>query len=171
MNIAQIKSVLASPSISWKAKGIYAFLAENPSLFDLVRRDLIKHLWGNGIEGRAAVASAIEELERAGLLTLKRFQRRCPTHNQDGKPGFVYLMKEVESGLYKIGSSINPKDRVRSVAHERGATIKLLKAFPCQDMGFTERSLHKKYDYYRREGEMFELPTWEADAILKQEVA
>ena len=68
---------------------------------------------------------------------------------------FVYLMKDKANGLYKIGKSINPKCRERTLQSEK-PSIKMVFTMPERE-GFNERSLHREYAECRKRGEWFDL--------------
>ena len=173
MNITQIESlsaVLSRIDLSWRAKGIYTWIRSTPSSHKFNKGELIDILRGLGKEGVDSIRSALKELESAGLIQWET-KYRSPTNGQNGKPGYVYLMHEQETGLYKIGSSKQPNKRAQSVASARCSTIRLLQVIPCNDMGHAERAFHKKYDHYRKDGEFFELPDWAVSAIKSQDAA
>jgi hypothetical protein len=64
----------------------------------------------------------------------------------------TYLMKDTKSGYYKIGKSINPIYRERTLQYEK-PSIKLVKVWD-NDI---EKKLHKEYAYQRLRGEWFKL--------------
>jgi hypothetical protein len=64
----------------------------------------------------------------------------------------TYIMKDDLSGLYKIGKSINPKYRERTLQSEK-PSIRIVKIFNSN----IEKKLHGIYDEYRVRGEWFKL--------------
>lgn len=64
----------------------------------------------------------------------------------------TYLMKDCSNNFYKIGSSINPKHRERTLQSEK-PTIKLVKVWNKN----IEKLLHENYKEYRVRGEWFDL--------------
>jgi len=64
----------------------------------------------------------------------------------------TYIMKDSHNNLYKIGKSINPRVRERTLQSEK-PSIKIVKVFD-KDI---ERKLHKDYSKHRVRGEWFEL--------------
>jgi len=64
----------------------------------------------------------------------------------------AYILKDNNTGLYKIGRSSNPLDREKTLQAEK-PTIKLIKIFK-DDI---ERELHDKYNKQRVRGEWFNL--------------
>jgi hypothetical protein len=64
----------------------------------------------------------------------------------------TYIMKDSSTGLYKIGRSINPEVRERTLQSEK-PSIKMVKVFEKN----IERQLHSFYSKYRVRGEWFDL--------------
>ena len=65
---AQIdKRVLEDPRLSWRAKGILAYLLSKPSGWKVN----VKDIWNNGAEGRNAVQDCLVELQMIGYAELK----------------------------------------------------------------------------------------------------
>lgn len=64
----------------------------------------------------------------------------------------TYIMKDDNTGFYKIGKSINPRERERTLQSEK-PTIKMVKEFKTD----IESKLHKKYSEHRVRGEWFDL--------------
>lgn len=80
--------------------------------------------------------------------------------------GFVYLFKC--KGLYKIGKSKNPKQRLKTLQGTIGAyPIEMIHAFPCADMKQAESSLHRRYSDKRVRGEWFKLNWRSVQSILR----
>ena len=69
------------------------------------------------------------------------------------KRGYVYIV--FSSGLYKIGKSINPKQRLASMQTSCPTTIEKIRIQPVKDMRFTERALHNDFFNNRVRGEWF----------------
>jgi hypothetical protein len=64
----------------------------------------------------------------------------------------TYIMKDCNTGFYKIGKSINPKLRERTLQSEK-PTIKIIKVFDKN----IEKNLHNTYKDFRVRGEWFDL--------------
>tara|TARA_R110002074_G_scaffold238243_1_gene410186 strand:+ start:1291 stop:2130 length:840 start_codon:yes stop_codon:yes gene_type:complete len=64
----------------------------------------------------------------------------------------AYIIKDKNTGHYKIGKSINPLDREKTLQSEK-PTLKLIKVFK-KDI---EAKLHKEYKDFRIRGEWFKL--------------
>lgn len=74
----------------------------------------------------------------------------------DKKETFIYLMHDENTGYYKIGRSVNPVKRERTLQSEK-PTISLIyysKSTPTQN---TEYILHQRYKDVRVRGEWFAL--------------
>jgi len=68
-NFTQVDNgVLTDDSISWKAKGLYAWLASKPTGWDYRQSHIIKQ----STDGETATRSALQELEDAGYLHRER---------------------------------------------------------------------------------------------------
>jgi hypothetical protein len=65
---------------------------------------------------------------------------------------FSYLIKDDNTGFYKIGKSKNPKNREKTLQSEK-PTLKMVKLFTEN----VESTLHKKYNSQRVRGEWFKL--------------
>jgi len=67
--IINMKNVIENKNISWKAKGVYVYIAEcgeeNLSTEKIVE---------NGTDGRYAVLDAVRELELAGIIFREKSQ-------------------------------------------------------------------------------------------------
>jgi len=61
-------------------------------------------------------------------------------------------MKDEDTGFYKIGKSVNPEHRERTLQSQK-PTIKMVKIFDSN----IEKELHEAYDKYRVRGEWFNL--------------
>lgn len=68
-------TVLEDQRLSWRARGIAAYLLSKPDNWRIDH----KHLWKAGKEGRDAVLTALKELEEAGYL------HRVRRQDEDGK--------------------------------------------------------------------------------------
>jgi hypothetical protein len=65
---AQIdKRVLEDPRLTWRAKGILAYLLSKPSGWKVN----VKDIWNNGLEGRNAVQECLNELNKIGYASLE----------------------------------------------------------------------------------------------------
>ncbi|KKB00220.1 GIY-YIG nuclease family protein [Avibacterium paragallinarum] len=76
-----------------------------------------------------------------------------PANHQDQKENsiFTYIVFNPKSNLIKIGKSISPKKRIRTLETQAGAHFEVLALIH----GDEESKLHKKFDKYRTIGEWF----------------
>ena len=93
------------------------------------------------------------------ILYLKNFNRELiqsankkNTKSKETLKQRTYILKDNNTGFYKIGKSINPKERERTLQSEK-PTIKMVKEFKTD----IESKLHKKYNEHRVRGEWFDL--------------
>ena len=110
---------------------------------------------GVDIESRSFEDSMIEEVQKDEP---KRKDSSC----------FVYLMKDVSNGFYKIGISNKPEYRERTLQSEK-PTIVLLKSkeFPTRIIAEAiESALHKAFGEKRLRGEWFELDEKDVEDII-----
>lgn len=75
----------------------------------------------------------------------------------------TYLMKDENTGYVKIGVSINPKLRERTLQSQK-PTISLFATVK----GNIERELHKYYSNKKVRGEWFHLTQGDIDTIIKK---
>lgn len=64
-------------------------------------------------------------------------------NNEKGKEGHVYLIKDIQTGLYKIGITKNMDKRMKQLGV--GVTAKLIDDIFVPDARKREKELHKKY--------------------------
>jgi hypothetical protein len=69
----------------------------------------------------------------------------------------VYLIKSLEDGYYKIGTSKNPNIRLEKLQTGNPSTLKLITSYKSDLANKIERTLHRKYKTLRKEGEWFDL--------------
>ena len=86
--------------------------------------------------------------------TVKRFMKKSPTTNNTKKISQrkTYLIKEENTSFYKIGKSINPEQREKTLQRER-PNISVIKIWDKN----IEKRLHSDYKDYRVRGEWFDL--------------
>jgi hypothetical protein len=75
---------------------------------------------------------------------------------------FIYIMKDEINGFCKIGRSVNPELRERTLQSEK-PSIKLI--YKCKSFVSEENILHKKYNKYRFRGEWFRLTNEQIEEI------
>ncbi|MEL6612221.1 MAG: GIY-YIG nuclease family protein [Bacteroidota bacterium] len=112
-------------------------------------------------EDRAAAEAALEALARG--------QEYPPPPEQVHQPrgpvaGFVYLLS-ADSGLYKIGRTINLTKRVTHLAVKLPVRIELVHSIPSSDYVWAEETLHERFADKRDHGEWFALREGDVHAI------
>jgi len=76
---------------------------------------------------------------------------------KDPIKGFVYIIQNKE-GYYKIGSTINPKERIRSIETQQGCKVEIISiSEPRFDYIKKEIEIHKRFNHKRQLGEYFDL--------------
>lgn len=86
------------------------------------------------------------------------------------QPGYVYLVNQVGTALYKIGATTqqNPMHRVTQLqSSHRGVALQLILAIPTADCFGFEKQLHDEFGKHRMYGEWFRLDS-DALAQLRQ---
>ena len=81
-----------------------------------------------------------------------------------GRSGFVYLLC-AKNGLYKIGLSVDPSARLKSINKQMSGNASLLHTIPADDRYAAERCLHEMFASKRQEGEWFSLSSGDVDFI------
>lgn len=114
------------------------------------------------VESRARLIAAKEYHET--LDDLRKVEARCAKleskltgirTSQPERATYVYIMKDEHNGLYKIGKSVNPKYRERTLQSEK-PSIKMVFSTKERD-DFSESSLHSEFAEFRIRGEWFDL--------------
>lgn len=72
------------------------------------------------------------------------------------RQGFIYLLRS-STGLYKIGKTKNPADRIRTFEVKLPFEVEFSCVIPTGDMRGLEISLHKRFAEKRVNGEWFDL--------------
>ncbi len=96
------------------------------------------------------ILHCVERLDN--LRSHRIYYEEKTTPKKEVKEKQCYIMKDENTGYYKIGNSINPKKRERTLQAEK-PTIKLIKVFKENH----EKELHDNYSNYRVRGEWFKL--------------
>ena len=95
---------------------------------------------------------AVEERERIyKLLVCSRGNKYIP------KKEYVYIIKNIENGLFKIGYSTNPKNRISSIKTSTGAEIDEIEVAEVVNGRSVEKHLHRLFKNKRKLGEWFKL--------------
>lgn len=124
------------------------FILSNDSLTRLF--SLVEFLLRSGSLVRS---SEYQKIRSIAYKILKKSKSKVVIKKQaKSKEAVCYMMKDTLSGLYKIGMSVNPKHRERTLQSEK-PSIKMVKVFDKN----IEKELHDKYKAQRVRGEWFEL--------------
>lgn len=104
--------VLKSRELSWKAKGIYAYLFSKPDDWDFSNQRITIE----SRDGRSAIMAGLRELEKAGYLV----RNKLSTGKMEYKLRFSTLSQETELRLEK------PKSGFRTVQKPHSAETELI---------------------------------------------
>jgi hypothetical protein len=75
-----------------------------------------------------------------------------------GELAAVYLISDQETGLFKIGVSVDVNNRIAALINGSGRNLLLLKSWNCKIYASViERALHQKFIEHRTRGEWFHL--------------
>lgn len=86
------------------------------------------------------------------------YKRKVPFSNRsNSKAGIIYLVKNSETGLHKIGITTNIKARVSSLKSQYSATVMLVHFRLIDGAGSLEHSLHRRFIGKHSFGEWFDL--------------
>lgn len=70
---------------------------------------------------------------------------------------YVYLIRNNESGNYKLGVSKHPKKRIKQLQTGNDEDLELIESFPSKYPTKVETALHNMYAPNRKRGEWFNL--------------
>lgn len=94
------KKTLQNENLSWKARGLLAYLLSLPDDWKVYEKELISHT----TDGKDSTRSAIQELIKAGYII------RTRQHNSEGKfAGYEYKILETIENSTVVGKSENGK--------------------------------------------------------------
>lgn len=96
-------------------------------------------------------------LQRQALETLQQKPAMSAPKQKADKPGYVYLLHS-ESGHYKIGKSIDPRNRKTTIGTKMPHKVTLLYTAKMGRMDEAEETLHYALNTFRVNGEWFDLP-------------
>ena len=99
----------------------------------------------------------------AALVTIFLVERKRESGVSPGRNYKTYLMRDERNGMIKIGKSINPCCREKTLQSQE-PSIKLF-AVCAQNI---ESALHKEFADHRKRGEWFQLDQTQVDCIIKQ---
>ncbi|MFW6246585.1 MAG: GIY-YIG nuclease family protein [bacterium] len=70
---------------------------------------------------------------------------------------YVYLIQSLENSCYKIGISKNPYKRVKQLQTGNSSKLKLIECYPSHHANIIEKTLQRRYNNLRKQGEWFDL--------------
>jgi hypothetical protein len=94
------------------------------------------------------------ELEKIKNLNLKELNSKSKTKNVSGY-GYVYMIVDEINKVCKIGKSVNPDERIKSLQTSYPHKLTLKQKVKTNNMDVLERHIHKKYKEYKLQGEWF----------------
>lgn len=112
------------------------------------------------------ITSAIRYVQKAEHLKPKVKSRinALTVDNQEFGSRKLYLMQNSQ-GMFKIGISVDPAKRARTLTNSSGYSISVVAAWLIFDAIKEESSLHKIFKKYRKHGEWFDKPDLSAFEI------
>lgn len=119
-----------------------------------VQADTLAMIVAQGIkEKHPTVARVIQDARMTATLTGMQVSPAAIALSRCGHAGTAntYIARNTESGLLKIGKSINPRQRMLSLQTGAGSIPELLLVIE----GDSERKLHRRFDRLRVFGEWF----------------
>jgi len=80
------------------------------------------------------------------------------------RPGYIYLIR-ADNSLFKIGKTINPEDRFKSLQTLSPVPLALIHTVKTGDTMMLEHELHERFSEKREQGEWFKLEPADVDFI------
>lgn len=77
---------------------------------------------------------------------------------------YVYVLYSPALRRYKIGRTVNPKQRFRTISLFEQPTV--CGVFPCGDSVTVERWLHERFNHFRVHGEWFDLSAAKVSELM-----
>lgn len=108
---------------------------------------------------------AIREAKKAAAPDTVKTKTVSISNARGRKGNFVYIMKNKRNGFYKIGKSLTPKVREKTLQAEE-PEIEMV--FSAEWPDSKERELHARYAEKRLRGEWFELSKFDVAKIVKE---
>jgi hypothetical protein len=119
----------------------------------------------NGYTNKKDVSSFFNSCKKSHIIIKKDIVEDIEDIDDNiyvNKKCYTYLMKNKRNGLYKIGKSVNPRVRERTLQSEDPDII-LVKKWDYE----IESYLHKEYSDYRVRGEWFNLTPIQVEYICR----
>jgi hypothetical protein len=70
---------------------------------------------------------------------------------------YVYLIKNTENSVYKIGKSKNPTMRIKMLQTGNDSELAIIHIFKSKNASILENTLHNIFGYGRKRGEWFNM--------------
>jgi hypothetical protein len=94
-------------------------------------------------------------------------RRRLPRPlSSAGRAGYVYIIRARDDGLYKIGLTVDPAQRLATFQTAR-PDLQYEHLIRCRDRYDAERRLHERYARKRRAGEWFALDQGDIETLKR----
>ena len=90
---------------------------------------------------------------------------KAPSIEYVARFGYVYILKS-QDGLYKIGKSVDPEVRIKSMGVLLPFAIEPIHFIPSDDYSAAESILHRRFRGRRVRGEWFQLDPFEVEWLL-----
>lgn len=85
------------------------------------------------------------------------------------RPGYIYLLHGEDTAWYKIGISIQPKERKIAIATQAPFRVVTVAYYDVDDMEGVEAWWHETFAHKRKNGEWFALDEPDIDLFIAQE--
>ena len=171
----QIKTMLEQELIT-KADAAAVLNVSKRSIENYVQRKVLRvHTYGKGSRGDIALFKydEVQRLKEARAIpTLHQVAAgKLPVLSDGQSPargaGYVYVLR-AENGLFKIGRSRNPMQRVQELSGTTGPVeIELILSHYVADCAKSERELHAAFTDKRARGEWFALDVFDLMRIVQ----
>lgn len=160
INERELKTFGIKRFVSWKYKSAHKELLFKNGVFEEFR--LLDNL-------QIAILSVFEDFIKIILVESPESLNEVPPNKDDiDQTCYIYLMKDISNGCYKIGISNSPEYRERTLQSEK-PTIELIhsKSFHKRIIAeIFEKVLHEYYKSNRVRGEWFELTNNDIQDLL-----
>lgn len=134
--------------------------------------EIIQH---NSTFERGKAQSVIEELlaksrkeHEEQMAELRREKAELEKLRQYSDYGYVYLFHDAETGMYKIGKSKNPDNRLSQVRTSTANNIVCFCTIETHEMTTLEAELHQQFATQRIRGEWFSLTDADVQCIKER---
>lgn len=149
--------------------GTFAGVVIDPSVFNwkdpyyqvaLIRAAQHYELWKEDVETDLEEQWEAYERER-----LERRKSKKKEETPKGKPGYVYLLREINGPHYKIGLTQNPQQRLKALSNTLPYLVEFDVLIRTPHTLELERELHEKFADKRTTGEWFLLESEDVEYI------